>query len=254
MTLIKQNNLEELIHNVYQTHCILQNNTAKAINLNLTIRNWLIGCHIVEFEQNGKDRAQYGANLLEEIAKQLKEKGVKGLHRRVLSTCRLFYTTYPQIWLTMSAILKNDQQLSVLHTLSESANIRLTMSAEYNKEIVISPDLLLSRLTFSHFIELIRIEDHLQRLFYEAETIKNNWNIRELRRAIDTSLAFRTSISTNKQAIISKIKNLKPENNAEIIRNPYILEFLDLNERSEYNETDYRIINQYKNNYKHVCN
>jgi len=106
MSLVTQHNFEELIHNVYQTHCILQDNTTKVINLNLSIRNWLIGCHIVEFEQNREDRAKYGANLLEEIAKQLKSKGLKGLHRRALNTCRLFYTIYPQIWLTLSAKLK----------------------------------------------------------------------------------------------------------------------------------------------------
>jgi predicted nuclease of restriction endonuclease-like (RecB) superfamily len=102
----------------------------------------------------------------------------------------------------------------------------------------LSPLLLLSRLSFSHFIELIRVEDDLQRLFYEVETIKNNWSVRELKRAIGTSLAFRTAMSTNKEAIIAKIKNLKPATNAEIIRNPYVMEFMDLDEKSEYNESD----------------
>ncbi|GHT65409.1 hypothetical protein AGMMS50239_25110 [Bacteroidia bacterium] len=238
MLLTEKNNFEELVNNVYQTHCILQNNATKAINLNLTVRNWLVGCHIVEYEQNGEDHAQYGANLLEEIAKRLKSKGLKGLNRRALNTCRLFYTTYPQIWLTVSAKLKNDKQLSDLQTFTNDSNIRLTVSAELDKEMILPPELLLTRLTFSHFIELIRVDDDLQRLFYEVEAIKNNWNIRELRRAIDTSLAFRTVMSTNKEAIIAKIKNLKPETNSEIIRNPYILEFLDLNEKPEYNETD----------------
>ncbi|GAB6011742.1 PDDEXK nuclease domain-containing protein [Viscerimonas tarda] len=238
MLLTEKNNFEELVNNVYQTHCILQNNATKAINLNLTVRNWLVGCHIVEYEQNGEDHAQYGANLLEEIAKRLKSKGLKGLNRRALNACRLFYTTYPQIWLTVSAKLKNDKQLSDLQIFTNDTNIRLTVSAELDKEMILPPELLLTRLTFSHFIELIRVDDDLQRLFYEVEAIKNNWNIRELRRAIDTSLAFRTVMSTNKEAIIAKIKNLKPETNSEIIRNPYILEFLDLNEKPEYNETD----------------
>ena len=102
----------------------------------------------------------------------------------------------------------------------------------------LSPQLLLSRLSFSHFIELIRVEDDLQRLFYEVETIKNNWSIRELKRAIGTSLAFRTAMSTNKAAVIAKIKNIKPATNAEIIRNPFVLEFMDLDEKSEYSESD----------------
>jgi predicted nuclease of restriction endonuclease-like (RecB) superfamily len=238
MSLTGKNNFDGLINSVYQTHCILQDNAMKAVNFNLTVRNWLIGCHIVEYEQNGEDRAQYGINLLEEIASRLKSKGLKGLHRRALNTCRLFYTTYPQIWLTVSAKLNNEQQRSVLPVLADDATIRLTVSAKSGGETVLPPELLLTRLTFSHFIELIRVDDELHRLFYEVEAIKNNWNIRELRRAIDTSLAFRTVMSTNREAIIAKIKNLKPETRAEIIRNPYVLEFLDLEEKPEYNETD----------------
>jgi predicted nuclease of restriction endonuclease-like (RecB) superfamily len=71
-----------------------------------------------------------------------------------------------------------------------------------------------------------------------VETIKNNWSVRKLKRAINTSLAFRASISINKEAIIAKIKNVKPISNSEVIRNPYILEFLDLEEKSEYNKSE----------------
>lgn len=238
MSSIRKNNFEELVNSIYQTHCILQENAAKAINYNLTVRNWLIGCYIIEFEQNGEDRAKYGTGLLEEIAKKLKNKNIKGLHRRALNTCRLFYQTYPQIWLTLSAELQNIQLADKLPVPAEKLNIWLTLSAKSGESMNIAPELLLSRLSYSHFIELIRVDDELQRLFYEVEAIKNNWNIRELRRAIDTSLAFRTVMSTDKEAIIAKIKNLKPATNAEIIRNPYILEFLDLDEKSEYSESD----------------
>jgi predicted nuclease of restriction endonuclease-like (RecB) superfamily len=236
MSLIKKNNFEELVNSIYQTHCVLQENATKAINYNLTIRNWLIGCYIIEFEQNGEDRAMYGIGLLKEIAEKLKNKGLKGLHRRALNTCRLFYQTYPQIWLTLSAELQNIQYTFPIPV--ERLNIWLTMSAKLEDNMTVSPELLLSRLSYSHFIELTRVEDKLQRLFYEVEAIKNNWNIRELRRAIDTSLAFRTVMSTNKEAIIAKIKNLKPTTNSEVIRNPYILEFLDLDEKSEYSESE----------------
>ena len=96
--IVKQQNFNQLIDNVYQTHSVLLTNAEKVINQNLTIRNWLIGCYIVEYEQNGSDRAEYGARLLDEIAKELKAKGMKGLRRRELQSCRLFYSTYPQIW------------------------------------------------------------------------------------------------------------------------------------------------------------
>ncbi len=238
MSLIRKNNFDELVNSIYQTHCILQENAAKAINYNLTVRNWIIGCYIIEFEQNGEDRAKYGTGLLEEIAKRLKNKNIKGLHRRGLNTCRLFYHTYPQIWLTLSAELENSQLADRLSVPVERLNIWLTASAKSVENTNIAPELLLSRLSYSHFIELIRVEDEQQRLFYEVEAIKNNWNIRELRRAIDTSLAFRTVMSTDKEAIIAKIKKLKPATNSEVIRNPYILEFLDLGEKSEYSELE----------------
>ena len=254
MTLIRRNNFEELVSSIYRTHCFLQEDAVRDINLNLTVRNWLIGHYIVEYEQGGQDRAKYGENLLKEVAEILQNKGLKGLHRRALNTCRIFYQTYPQIWLTVSAKLQNidfkddilpqidfsikSQSVSGFLEVPVEKNIWPTLSAKLEDNIILPPELLLSRLNYSHFIELIRIEDDLQRLFYEVETIKNNWTIRELRRAIDTSLAFRTAMSTNKEAIIAKIKNLKPATNAEIIRNPFVMEFMDFDEKSEYSETD----------------
>lgn len=128
---------------------------------------------------------------------------------------------------------------TILRTLSAKSSVEgnpveVEKSIKQNNDMQLEPDLLLSRLTFSHFIELIRVEDELQRLFYEVETIKNNWSVRELKRAINTSLAFRTVMSTNKESVIAKIKNLKPALNEEVIRSPYVLEFLGLKEKAEY--------------------
>jgi len=279
------NDFDKLINSVYQTHYLLQENAVKAINFNLTVRNWLVGCHIVEYEQNGKDKAQYGADLLNEMAKQIKARGIKGLNSRSLRTCRAFYTLYPQIWRTVSAELErltfehnilpsNDENpiwRSLTAKLQESDNhtdiirqsvtgelqpiwrsltakfqptdcqeitIRESLTPELEENYPLSSYQLLSRLSFTHFVELIRVEDNLHRLFYEVEAIKNNWSVRELARAIDTSLALRTSLSTDKEAIIKKIKNLKPTSTAEIMRNPVVLEFLELGEKPEYSETD----------------
>ncbi|KAA6331781.1 hypothetical protein EZS27_019645 [termite gut metagenome] len=222
MELVKQNNFEGLIDNVYQTHYVLQQNAQKAVNQNLTIRNWLVGCYIVEFEQNGEDRAKYGTRLLEEMAKRIKDKGIKGLNSRALRNCRLFYVTYPQIRRSVTAELQIQQSLT----------------AESTEEYPIASDLLLSRLSFTHFVELLRKDDPLERLFYEVEAIKNNWSVRELERAIDTALYVRTGLSKNKEAVIAKIKNLKPTEPAEVIRDPYFLEFLGLEEKSEYSESE----------------
>ncbi len=116
--------------------------------------------------------------------------------------------------------------------------IRELVTAELQEEYPISSETLLSQLCFTHFIELIRFDDPLERLFYEVKTIKNNWNVRELERAINTALYVRTGLSKNKEAIISKFKNQKPVQSIDVIRDPYFLEFLGLGERSEYSESE----------------
>lgn len=226
--IIKHQNFDQLIDNVYQTHCQLQLNAKKIVNLNLTIRNWLVGCYIVEFEQNGEDRAKYGTRLLEEMANKIKAKGIKGLDIRSLRSCRAFYNIYPQIRGAITPELQKHLPIP----------IRGSVTAELEEEHPISPETLLSQLSFTHFIELIRFDDPLERLFYEVETIKNNWNVRELERAINTALYVRTGLSKNKEAIISKFKNQIPAQNIDIIRDPYFLEFLGLEERTEYSESE----------------
>lgn len=253
--IIKQD-FAELIKNLYQTHLSLQRRAANVINTFLTVRNWLFGYYIVEYEQNGADRAKYGTKLLEEIAEQVKEKGIKGIDPQSLRNCRIFYQLYPQIQQTIpvkSLQVYNEQIRGTLTRESQASKIqqdiiRGTLSRElkivepkfddFVKNNQLNPDLLLSRLSFSHFIALIRVKDNLERFFYEVEAVKNNWSVRELERAINTSLALRTTLSIDKEAIIAKIKNLKPLNTSAIIRSPIVLNFLELREEMEYSETE----------------
>jgi predicted nuclease of restriction endonuclease-like (RecB) superfamily len=255
MEIVRRNDFEGLIDNVYQIHYVLQQNAQKTVNLNLTIRNWITGCYIVEFEQDGEDRAKYGTRLLEEMAKRIKVKGVKGLDIRTLRSCRTFYNIYPQI---RGAVTTELQRIDLENIKSVTSNdfqiwrsltaklqtppqipIRGSLTRELPEEHPISSETLLSRLSFTHFVELLRKkEDPLERLFYEVETIKNNWSVRELERAMDTGLYIRTGLSTNKEAVIAKFKNQKPAQNVDVIRDPYFLEFLGLEERSEYSESE----------------
>lgn len=227
--IVKHQNFDQLIDNICQAHNVLQENAKKVINQNLTIRNWLVGYYIVEYEQNGEDRAKYGKQLIDVMSKSIRAKGVRGFSPMALRTCRTFYTTYPQIQQTLPVKFKDD---------GSNLMIQQTVSVKLDESLNLSPELLLAKLSYSHFIELIRIDDPLERLFYEVEAIKNNWSTRELERAIGTSLFFRTGMSVNKEAVIAKIKNLKPDNNTDVIRNPFILEFLGLEEKSQYSETD----------------
>jgi hypothetical protein len=97
-------NFEKLVTRIQQTNDFLQQSAVKAVNKHLTFRNWLTGFYIVEFEQNGNDRAEYGAKLLENISNNI---SIKGLTAPELSRCRQFYLTYPQILGTVSQELKN---------------------------------------------------------------------------------------------------------------------------------------------------
>jgi predicted nuclease of restriction endonuclease-like (RecB) superfamily len=112
------------------------------------------------------------------------------------------------------------------------------VTPELPEEYPIPSEVLLSRLSFSHFLEIIRKDDPLERLFYEVEAIKNNWSVRELERAIDTAMYVRTGLSKDKEAIIRKFNNQKPAQNLEVFRDPYVWEFFGLEERASYSETE----------------
>ena len=180
-------NFEQLIQACEQAHNYLQGTAVSVVNQSLTIRNWLFGNYIVEYEQNGEDRAKYGTELLKKLADRLSGKNIKGLSDRSLRNCRQFYIVYPNI----------NQALSE-YTLPRS--IWQTPSAKSNKELKhadykgIESKVLLSRLSFSHIIELAREEDPLKRTFYEAQNkiIKYHYlfkhdykDIHELRNLLD---------------------------------------------------------------------
>jgi hypothetical protein len=210
------NNFEDLIQNISHTHDVLQDSAVKAVNQYLSIRNWLVGYYIVEYEQLGGDRAKYGEGLIKEMSVKLTARGLKGFSVSALKTHRNFYLMYPQIrQVVADELQKTAIQVKIL---ADTGELGKSQSLIGFSDDSLSPELLLSKLTYTHFIELIRISDSLQRLFYETEAIKNNWSVRELKRAIDTSLALRTTLSTNKESVIALIKNLKPATPAEIIK------------------------------------
>ena len=232
------NDFDKLVETVYQTHCLLQQTAQKTVDHLLVIKNWMTGFYIVEYEQKGADRAQYGERLIEEISRKLKNKGLKGYSPMSLRNSRAFYRAYPQIQQSVSVELQRVELKEDILLSIDETQIRQSPTVELKEEYPISNDLLLSRLSYTHFVELLRAKDPLERLFYEVETIKNNWSVRELQRAFDGGLYVRTGLSKDKDAIISKFKNQKPIHNSEIIREPYFLEFLGLEERSEYSELD----------------
>jgi len=225
--------LSTLAQQIEQLHAQTQRAAAQQINSWLSVRNWLIGYYIAEYEQQGSDRAAYGEQLLAQLARELR--GVKGLAERRLYQCREFYRAYPEILQTVSAELQRAGLRQTLHLPTPS-----TVESAVAPPALpgIAPALLLSRLSFSHFLELLVLERPLQRRFYEVQAVKNNWSVRELKRAIDSALYERTGLSTDKAAVLAGHAGAQPLVIADVVHNPYVLEFLELEERASYSESD----------------
>ncbi|GGF28952.1 PDDEXK nuclease domain-containing protein [Hymenobacter cavernae] len=222
-----------LAQQIEQLHTQTQRAAAQQINSWLSVRNWLIGYYIAEYEQHGSDRAAYGEQLLPQLARELR--GVKGLAERRLYQCREFYRAYPEILQTVSAELQRAGLRQTLRLPTRPATEPAVASPDLPG---IAPALLLSRLSFSHFLELLVLERPLQRRFYEVQAVKNSWSVRELKRAIDSALYERTGLSTDKAAVLARHAGAQPLVIADVVRNPYVLEFLELEERASYSESD----------------
>jgi len=171
---------EKLVSTIEQMNKHFQNQAANAVNVSLTIRNYLIGLYIVEFEQNGEDRSVYGSGLLDNLAFKLK---IKGLVSAELSRCRQFYFCYPQILGALSQEYKNIVPSNFLVTPSQDSISAIRpslagLSTEYSKSnFSLSAINLIGKLSYSHIVEFIKIQDPLKRAFYEVECIKGTWSV-----------------------------------------------------------------------------
>ena len=219
-------NFEQLIQAFEQANEYLQGKAVSAVNQSLTIRNWLFGHYIVEYEQSGEDRAKYGDKLLNSLSWKLQNSEVKGVSITNLKLCRQFYITYPQIGQSLP-----DQSLRKLLSV-KSGDDRKSNEG-------IDGAIILSRLSFTHIIELLTIEDPLKRLFYEVETLKGNWSVRQLKRQTGSLLFERTGLSLNKKGLLQTVnKKAVPARKEDIIRDPYVFEFLGLPRKDEVSESD----------------
>ena len=176
--------LVDAIRHVHAESTAVVNRT---VNTTLTLRNWVIGAYIREFEQHGSDRAKYGESVIDRLADVLESKGVKDLSPRTLRQCRQFYSMYPQIWQTLSA--KSEPGLidaRIWQTVSAKSPFALPASvvgtaSQQSAELVIQESLtpkfgaplpvLVSRLSFSHIAELLAIDQPLKRAFYEDHAL-----------------------------------------------------------------------------------
>ena len=195
--------------------------TMKAVNRFATIRNYVIGFYIVEYEQHGCDRAKYGDRLLKRLAEKVNRRGI---NETLLKVSRAFYLNYPHIktYLEEKSATPSHQFMGKSATLSHQS----VKSPMLTDKFTTPAEKIISQLSFSHIREIMTEEDPLARFFYETECIKCCWSVKELRRQISTNLYFRAGVSEKPELLLANTQiNREP---ALTINEPFSLEFLGL--------------------------
>ena len=189
----------ELAEKISDLLHIARQNVVRTVNSTMVLTYFEIGRMIVEEEQQGDDRAKYGIQLIKNISARLTSEFGSGFSQRNIEQMRQFYLVYSKAQ---------------------------TVSAEF-------------KLSWSHYLKLMRMQDESERRFYEIESIKNNWSLRELQRQYDSALYTRLALSRDKEGILKlSEQGLVIEKPQDAIKDPYVLEFIGLPEKWEYSESD----------------
>ena len=217
---------------------LLQNarqHVLRTVNSTMVYTYFEIGRMIVEDEQNGKNRAEYGKQLLKGLSQQLTGEFGKGFSIRNLEFIRKFYLTY-SVSESLTRILEIEKDLP----LAEESKIEKTKSLiSFSEESISKPLISFFKLTWTHYIFLMRIEDEKERRFYEIESEKYNWSVRELKRQYDSALYTRLALSRDLAGVLKLSEQGQIiEKPKDIIKDPYILEFLGLPELHRYSESE----------------
>jgi len=195
--MMNNNTYTNLIESIGQLLQKSRQNALQQINALLVHTYWEIGKYIVEFEQQGKEKAEYGSKLFERLSKDLSQQYGKGFGRSNLIYIRKLYLTYP---------------------ISQT---------------------LFDQLGWGHYCELLRIDDNLERSFYEQQIILEKWSVRELKRQKNTALFQRLALSKDKEQILEMAKKGHIiENQTDIIKDPYVFEFLGMPENNLLYESE----------------
>jgi len=222
----------------------LLKHSARAVDSALVVRNWLYGWYLVEFENAAAGRAElYGKELINRLSKRLKDKGLKGISPTNLRKFREFFQAYSEIQRAVSVTSPAGQDSPpFLQASDTSAKIQQTLSVESSQSL--RPSLFAQiasslPLGWSHYVELLTLDDTAERRFYEIEAAANQWTVRELQRQIASSLYQRLALSRDKD----EIRRLATEGQvvekaADLIKNPLVLEFLGLEDRPHYSEDE----------------
>nr|WP_281176090.1 PDDEXK nuclease domain-containing protein [Edaphobacter aggregans] len=199
--------------------------SARSVNALMTASYWAIGRRIVQFEQQGEERAEYGDALVSQLADDLTRQFGRGFSQPNLWKMRAFYLAWP------------DKQ--ILSTVSRESSKSFS-----SKDVALLPsDVEASAAAFplpwSSYVRLLSVKRTEARAFYEAEALRSGWSMRQLNRQIESQLYERIALSRNKAAMLEKAEKAEPNDTItpeEAIKDPFVLEFLDL--KDEYSESE----------------
>jgi len=267
-------NFETLVSQIKSIGEALQQDARVVINRNITTKAWLTGYYIVEYEQHGNDRAKYGDNLLQNLSKRL---GGNSYSATNLRSYRLFYTLYPELRPTIANYLferfggetvksspitflpPQIQQSLIAELQDEGKQQSLTAKfAETQDSLIVTgispdgfamslsdgsvkivPQALFDRLSFTHIVQLLHVEDSMQRAFYAIEAMRGPWSVRELQRQIDTNYYVRSGWSKKPELLSKKINGTAERPTFEQdVKSPYYFEFLGLSSKDAIDEGD----------------
>ena len=223
--IIESGEIDARWHSIFDDVTIIidaaRRSAARSVNAVMTAAYWLIGQNIVEFELEGKKRADYGEEIIERLAADLSARYGRGFSLRNVEQMKAFYLAWP-IPQTLSAELEDEGKLQ-------------TLSAESSLTIIATR----FPLPWSAYVRLLSVKNMHAREFYETEALRGGWSVRQIDRQINSQFYERTALSMNKAAMLTKERTASSEDRIlpeEEIKDPFVLEFLDL--RDEYSESD----------------
>ena len=219
MSELKNNPYQSLILQIETVVQQARNHVVKTVNQAVILTNWSIGQYIVEYEQQGDERAKYGKELIQQLSNDLTLSLGRGYSFRNLQLFKKFYLTYPivQSLIAQSGIHENEKGQSLIAQFADSDAL---------------PDFF--KLSWTHLVRLMSVKNEEERLFYMCESYEGNWSVRTLNRQIDAALYERTKLSSKETQQSNKVDRASES----LLKDPYILEFLGLKEDYSYSESD----------------
>ncbi len=222
-----------LVSGISAVNKYLKDSAACAINQHVTARNWLIGYYIVNYEQKGMDRATYGEGVLKKLASHFNDNGLSYTN---LKLYRQFYLAFPNLGNAIVSFISTNNrigqspisQLQSFDIQQETIGQSLIIQSS-DQQVSVPGDKLFNRLSYTHLLQLLPIDDPLERAFYEIECIKGVWSVRELQRQIKSNCYLRSGLSKRPDKLIAQINGAAETTDiADVIKSPYTFEFLGI--------------------------